>query len=154
MHTYVAKPAEAHAARQWWIVDAQGQSLGRLASQVAGLLRGKHKPTYAPDVDTGDYVIVINAGRVKVTGTKGDNKMYYSHSGYSGSLRTTSFNDLVRRRPEQPVEKAVKGMLPKNVLGRQMLTKLKVYGAAAHPHEAQQPKTMTLGAVKATGEKS
>lgn len=144
MQTHVTKPAEAHASRKWWVVDAQGQPLGRLASQVAAVLRGKHKATYAPSVDAGDYVIVINASKVKVTGSKRDNKMYYSHSGHPGALRRTSFGELVRRRPDQPIEKAVKGMLPKNVLGRQLLAKLKIYAAEKHPHQAQQPKPMTL----------
>jgi large subunit ribosomal protein L13 len=154
MQTYVAKPAAAHAAREWWVVDADGQPLGRLASHVAALLSGKHKPTYAPSVDTGDYVVVINAAKVKVTGTKGEKKLYYRHSGYPGSLRTTSFNDLVKRTPAQPIEKAVKGMLPKSVLGRSMLSKLKVYATAKHPHEAQQPKSLVPGAKKTSGGKS
>jgi large subunit ribosomal protein L13 len=144
MRTHVSKPAEAKAARKWWLVDAKGQPLGRLASQVAHVLRGKHKPTYQPDVDTGDFVIVINAGQVKVTGNKYNDKMYYRHSGYPGAIKGESFRHLVARRAEMPIQIAVKGMLPKNVLGRQMLTKLKVYGAGEHPHQAQQPEKLGL----------
>ena len=144
MRTHVSKPAEAKATRKWWLVDAKGQPLGRLASRVAHVLRGKHKPTYQPDVDTGDFVIVINAGQVKVTGKKSTDKMYYRHSGYPGAIKGESFRHLVARRAEMPIQIAVKGMLPKNVLGRQMLTKLKVYGAGDHPHQAQQPEKLSL----------
>ena len=144
MRTYVAKPAEAQSTRKWWVIDAKGQSLGRLASRVATVLRGKHKPTFTPHVDTGDFVIVINASQVKLTGAKTDDKKYYRHSGYPGGISEETFRHLVARRPEMPIELAVKGMLPKNVLGRQMLEKLKVYGEAVHPHQAQKPEPMPL----------
>ena len=144
MRTYVAKPAEASATRKWWVIDAKGQPLGRLASRVAAVLRGKHKPTYQPDVDTGDFVVVVNAAEVKVTGNKANDKMYYRHSGYPGAIKGEAFRHLIERRPEMPVEIAVKGMLPKNVLGRQMLAKLKVYGNGEHPHQAQQPEKLSV----------
>ncbi len=144
MPTYVAKPAEAAATRKWWLVDAKDQPLGRLASRVATLLRGKHKVTYTPHVDTGDFVVVVNAGQVKVTGNKALDKKYYTHSGYPGALRGENFQHLSERHPERPIELAVKGMLPKNVLGRQMITKLKVYGDGAHPHQAQKPEPFKL----------
>jgi large subunit ribosomal protein L13 len=139
MPTYNAKPAEALAARKWWVVDAADQPLGRLASRVAILLRGKHKTTFTPHVDTGDFVIVINAEKVKLTGSKRLSKHYYRHSGYPGAMRKESFEHIIVRRPEVPIQKAVKGMLPKNVLGRQLITKLKVYAGAEHPHRAQKP---------------
>jgi large subunit ribosomal protein L13 len=144
MPTYVAKPAEAQETRKWYVVDATNLPLGRLASRIASVLRGKHKPTYTPHVDTGDFVIVVNAGQVKVTGTKAKNKMYYRHSGYPGAIRGESFEHIVARHPDAPITLAVKGMLPKNVLGRQMLEKLKVYGAGEHPHRAQKPETLTV----------
>ncbi len=144
MRTYAAKPAEAIATRKWWVVDAQGKSLGRLASKVASVLRGKHNASYTPHVDTGDFVIVVNADKVNLTGSKATTKMYYNHSGYPGSLREESFQHLMQRHPDQPVRLAVKGMLPKNVLGRQMLSKLKVYGSATHPHQAQQPEPLEV----------
>ena len=144
MRTYVAKPAEAQSTRKWWVIDAKDQSLGRLASKIATVLRGKHKPTFTPHVDTGDFVIVINASKVKLTGAKTDDKKYYRHSGYPGGLKEETFRHLSARRPEVPIQQAVKGMLPKNVLGRQMLEKLKVYGTAEHPHQAQKPEPMPL----------
>jgi large subunit ribosomal protein L13 len=144
MRTYVAKPAEAESTRKWWLVDAKGQPLGRLASRVATLLRGKHKPTYTPHVDTGDFVVVVNAAEVKVTGAKANDKKYYTHSGYPGAIRSVAFRHLVEKHPERPIEIAVKGMLPKNVLGRQMILKLKVYGDGAHPHQAQKPEAFKL----------
>ena len=144
MPTYVAKPAEAQATRKWYVVDAKDQPLGRLASKIATVLRGKHKPTYTPHVDTGDFVIVVNAAQVKLTGNKANDKMYYRHSGYPGAIRGESFRHLVEKHPDAPVTLAVKGMLPKNVLGRQMLEKLKVYGDAAHPHQAQKPETLAV----------
>jgi large subunit ribosomal protein L13 len=144
MSTYVAKPAEAQATRKWWVVDATNQPLGRLASRVAAVLRGKHKAIYTPHVDTGDFVIVINAEKIKLTGTKSLNKMYYSHSGYPGAIRSQNYENTIASHPELPVSKAVKGMLPKNVLGRQMLSKLKVYGKADHPHQAQKPAALPL----------
>lgn len=143
MPTYVAKPAETQANRKWYVVDAADQPLGRLASKIAQVLRGKHKAIYTPHVDTGDFVIVVNAARVKLTGKKADQKMYYRHSGYPGAIRQESFRHLVVRQPDAPIRHAVKGMLPKNVLGRQMLEKLKIYGAAEHPHQAQKPATLT-----------
>lgn len=144
MRSYVAKPAEAVNTRKWWVVDATNQPLGRLASRVASVLRGKHKPTFTPHVDTGDFVIVINAHKVKVTGAKAHDKFYHTHSGYPGAIRSESFEKAIVRHPDLPVTEAVKGMLPKNVLGREMLTKLKVYGTAEHPHKAQQPATLAL----------
>jgi large subunit ribosomal protein L13 len=144
MTTYVAKPAEAASTRKWWLVDAKGQPLGRLASRVATRLRGKHKPTYTPHVDTGDFVVVVNAAEVKVTGNKANDKKYYTHSGYPGAIRSEAFRHLVDRHPERPIEIAVKGMLPKNVLGRQMIQKLHVYGEGAHPHQAQKPEPFKL----------
>jgi large subunit ribosomal protein L13 len=144
MSTFVAKPAEASATRKWFVVDATNQSLGRLASRVASVLRGKHKPTYTPHVDTGDFVIVINADKVKLTGAKVTDKMYYRHSGYPGAIRGEAYRDLVSRHPDAPITLAVKGMLPKNILGRQMLEKLKVYGTAEHPHRAQKPETLAV----------
>lgn len=144
MRTYVAKPAEAVSTRKWWVIDAKDQPLGRLASKIATVLRGKHKPTFTTHVDTGDFVIVINASKVKLTGTKADAKKYYRHSGYPGGLKEENFRHLVARRPEIPIQQAVKGMLPKSVLGRHMLDKLKVYGEAEHPHQAQKPEPMPL----------
>jgi large subunit ribosomal protein L13 len=126
------------------VVDATDQPLGRLASKIATVLRGKHKPTYTPHVDTGDFVIVVNAAKVKLTGTKATDKMYYRHSGYPGAIRGESFEHIVQRHPDAPITLAVKGMLPKNVLGRQMLEKLKVYGAGEHPHKAQKPESLNV----------
>lgn len=142
--TLSAKPAEAHATRKWWVVDAKDQPLGRLASRVATLLAGKHKPTYTRHVDTGDFVIVVNASQVKLTGSKATTKTYYRHSGHPGGISGKGFQEVIATEPDLPVTKAVKGMLPKNVLGRQMLTKLKVYGGADHPHKAQKPETLAL----------
>lgn len=144
MRTYQAKPAEALPARKWWIVDAADQPLGRVASRVATVLRGKHKPTFTPHVDTGDFVIVINADKVKVTGNKAHQKQYFTHSGVPGHLKAERFADAVVRKPELPIRHAVKGMLPKNVLGRQLLKKLKVYAGTDHPHAAQQPQNLSL----------
>ncbi|HEY5962124.1 MAG TPA: 50S ribosomal protein L13 [Polyangiaceae bacterium] len=144
MRTFVAKPESAQATRKWWIIDANNQPLGRIASQVAVLLRGKHKPTFTPHVDTGDFVIVINASKVKLTGNKPSAKKYYRHSGYPGGISMISFEDVIEKHPELPIQKAVKGMLPKNVLGRQLITKLKVYGTQNHPHQAQQPAQFAL----------
>ncbi len=144
MTTYVAKPAEAQATRKWWVVDAKDQPLGRLASKIAVLLSGKHKPTYTRHVDTGDFVIVVNASQVKLTGSKAETKMYYTHSGYPGGIHGKGFAHYVEHQPDLPVTQAVKGMLPKNVLGRQMLQKLKVYGGAEHPHKAQKPQPLAL----------
>ena len=144
--TYTPKPADVE--REWFVVDAEGVPLGRLASEVAQLLRGKHKPTFAPHVDGGDHVIVVNADKVAVTSNKSKSKIYYRHSGYPGGLKAESFERLRERRPEVIVERAVKGMLPKNKLGRQIGKKLKVYAGGEHPHQAQQPKPHTLGAKK------
>jgi large subunit ribosomal protein L13 len=144
MRTFSAKPAEAQLARKWWVVDAKGQPLGRLASKVARVLRGTTKPTFTPHVDTGDFVIVINASDVKVTGRKAEQKRYFRHTGRPGSLRSESFRDVIVRRPEVPIEMAVRGMLPKNSLGRSLLRKLKIYATAAHPHSAQKPETLAV----------
>lgn len=137
MRTFSPKPGDVQ--RQWHVIDATDVVLGRLATQVATLLRGKHKPVYAPHVDTGDFVIVINAEKVALTGTKRENKVEYRHSGYPGGLRSTSYDELLAKNPRRVVEKAVKGMLPHTTLGRHMLTKLKVYAGPEHPHQAQQP---------------
>jgi len=142
--TYSAKPAEAAASREWWVVDAEGKSLGRLASEIAKILRGKHKTTFTPHVDTGDFVIVVNAAKVRLTGAKLDKKYYYRHSGAPGGFRAEPYRHVMARKPEFPITKAVKNMLPKNVLGRQMLGKLKVYAAAEHPHVAQKPQTLEI----------
>jgi large subunit ribosomal protein L13 len=138
--SFVATPVTAQASRAWFVIDATDKPLGRLASEVAHVLRGKHKPTFTTHEDTGDFVVVVNAGKVKLTGNKLDGKFYYRHSGIPGGFRAESYRDLLARKPEFPIEKAVKGMLPKNVLGREMLTKLKIYATADHPHVAQQPK--------------
>ena len=137
MRTY--SPKGNDITRQWHVIDASDVVLGRLASQVAVLLRGKHKPIFAPHVDTGDFVIVINAGKVALSGNKLEQKRAYRHSGYPGGLRSISYGELMEKRPERIVEKAVRGMLPKNSLGRQTLRKLKVYAGPDHPHSAQQP---------------
>ena len=137
MRTYSPKPGEV--TREWYVIDATDVVLGRLASQVATLLRGKHKPQYAPHVDTGDFVIVVNADKIALTGAKREQKMDYRHSGYPGGLSATSYVELLEKNPRRAVEKAVKGMLPHTTLGRQMLTKLKVYAGPEHPHQAQQP---------------
>jgi large subunit ribosomal protein L13 len=144
MRTFVAKPESAQATRKWWIIDANNQPLGRLASQVAVLLRGKHKTTFTPHVDTGDFVIVVNASKVRLTGNKPSAKKYYRHSGYPGGLTMITFEDVIVKHPELPIQKAVKGMLPKNVLGRQLITKLKIYGTQKHPHTAQKPEQFAL----------
>lgn len=144
MRTYSAKPAEAHDARQWWVIDANDQPLGRIASRVATVLRGKHKPTFTPHVDTGDFVIVINAAKVKATGQKMSQKRYYSFSGYIGSMSSVTLGEAIDKTPEMPIKHAVKGMLPKNILGRQLLKKLKVYPGTEHPHSAQKPQTLEL----------
>lgn len=142
MKTYYAKPGEVE--REWLLVDAEDMVLGRLATQVAQILKGKTKPTYTPHVDVGDFVVVINADKVRLTGNKADSKMYYHHSGYQGGLKETSFQDMLAKHPERIVEKAVKGMLPKNTLGRAMGKKLKVYAGSEHPHAAQNPRKIEL----------
>ena len=142
--TFVATKVTAQASRVWWVVDATNKPLGRLASEVARVLRGKHKPTFTPHEDTGDFVIVVNADKVKLTGAKLDKKFYYSHSGIPGGFAAESVRHMMARKPEFPIEKAVKGMLPKNVLGREMFTKLKVYATADHPHASQKPQPLTV----------
>jgi large subunit ribosomal protein L13 len=132
-------PKDSDITRQWHVIDATDVVLGRLASHVAVLLRGKHKPIFAPHVDTGDFVVVINADKIALSGAKLENKMAYRHSGYPGGLRAVSYGDLMAKHPERAVEKAVKGMLPKNSLGRKTFSKLKVYAGPTHPHQAQQP---------------
>lgn len=140
--TYSPKPSEIE--RSWWVIDAEDLPLGRLASEVAQILRGKHKPTYAPHMDTGDHVIVVNADKVAVTSDKAQAKIYYRHSGFPGGIKAETFEALRARRPEAIVERAVRGMLPKNKLGRQMARKLKVYAGPDHPHQAQQPEARDL----------
>lgn len=144
MQTLSTKPADAEANRNWWVVDAEGQPLGRIASKIATVLRGKHKPTYTPHVDTGDFVVVINAAKVKATGRKLTQKKYFNHSGYIGSIKAITLGDAIEKDAAMPIKHAVKGMLPKNILGRQLLRKLKVYSGAEHPHHAQQPKSLSL----------
>ena len=141
--TYVTR--EEDVQREWYVVDASGQTLGRLAARVASVLRGKHKPTYSPSVDVGDFVVVVNAEKVHVTGRKLDQKLYYRHSGYPGGLKEITLRNLLQRHPNRVIEHAVRGMLPKNRLGRQVFRHLKVYAGSEHPHEAQQPKTLELG---------
>ncbi|MDM4761457.1 50S ribosomal protein L13 [Galbitalea sp. SE-J8] len=143
--TFSPKPADLK--REWLVIDATDVVLGRLASHVAALLRGKHKPTFAPHVDGGDFVIVVNAEKVALTGQKLQKKLAYRHSGYPGGLSATGYAELLEKHPTRAVEKAVRGMLPKNSLGRDQLTKLKVYAGPEHPHAAQQPKTYTLSQV-------
>ena len=142
MKTYVANSLDRE--RNWLLVDAEGQTLGRLATQIADALRGKRKPVYTPHVDTGDFVIVVNAEKISVTGQKLQEKKYYRHSGYPGGLKSRTLNDMLERRPEEVIRLAVKGMLPKNRLARKQLTKLKVYAGPEHPHTAQQPKPLEL----------
>ncbi len=142
MKTFVTKPAEVQ--RAWFVVDAEGQTLGRLASTVATVLRGKHKPIYSPSVDCGDYVIVLNADKVAVTGKRLEQKRYYRHSLYIGGLKEISLRDQLQQHPERVIESAVRGMLPKNALGRKMFKKLKVYAGGEHPHAAQLPQPMEL----------
>ncbi|MFC8598330.1 MULTISPECIES: 50S ribosomal protein L13 [unclassified Isoptericola] len=142
MRTYTPKPGDVQ--RDWYVVDATDVVLGRLASQVAILLRGKHKPTFAPHVDGGDFVIVINADKVALSGNKRETKLAYRHSGYPGGLRSVAYGELLEKNPERAVEKAVRGMIPKTTLGREQLGKLKVYRGAEHPHAAQQPKPFEI----------
>ena len=142
MKTWNAKPGEIE--RRWYLVDAEGQTLGRLATQIADTLRGKRKPQYTPHVDTGDFVVVVNAAKITVTGNKLDDKLYHRHSGYPGGLRSRPLRDELERRPTEVIRKAVKGMLPRNRLARQQLTKLKVYAGPQHPHEAQAPRPLEV----------
>jgi large subunit ribosomal protein L13 len=137
MKTYSAKPLEVE--RKWWLIDADGLTLGRVSTIIATLLRGKHKPQYTPHIDTGDFVIVINAEKIQVTGKKFTQKKYYSHSGYPGGFKAVAFKDMQAKHPERVIEKAVWGMVPHNSLGREQIRKLKVYAGPAHPHEAQKP---------------
>jgi large subunit ribosomal protein L13 len=140
--TWTAKPGEV--ARDWYLVDADGQTRGRLATQIADTLRGKRKPQYTPHTDTGDFVVVVNAEKIAVTGQKLDQKMYHRHSGYPGGLRSRTLRQQLARRPEEVLRKAVKGMLPRNRLSRAQITKLKIYAGPDHPHEAQAPKPLKL----------
>jgi large subunit ribosomal protein L13 len=142
MKTWNAKPGEI--ARKWYVVDAEGKTLGRLATQIAETLRGKRKPEYTPHVDTGDFVVVVNAEKIVTTGKKRDEKLYHRHSGYPGGLRTRTLNDMLERRPTEVIRLAVKGMLPRNRLSRAQLTKLKVYAGPEHPHAAQAPEPLPL----------
>ena len=142
MKTFSAKPSDIK--RDWYVVDATGKTLGRLASEIAIRLRGKHKPEYPPHMDTGDYIVVINARDIRVTGNKANDKLYHRHSGYPGGIKSISFNKLRQSKPERIIETAVKGMLPKGPLGREMYRKLKVYPGAAHKHAAQQPIPLEL----------
>lgn len=140
--TYMAKPQDVQ--RSWYLLDADGQTVGRLASEIAKRLRGKHKPEYTPHVDTGDYIVVINADKIHISGNKDQDKYYYHHTGFPGGIKSQSFNDLKASKPEKILEKAVKGMMPRGPLGRQMLKKLKIYSGAEHKHEAQQPKPLNI----------
>jgi large subunit ribosomal protein L13 len=140
--TYVAKPSDRQ--RDWYVVDAEGQTLGRLATRIADALRGKRKPEYTPHIDTGDFIVVVNAEKIRVTGDKMNQKRYWRHSGYPGGIKSRTLAEMLERRPEEVIRKAVKGMLPRNRLARQQLTKLKVYAGPEHPHEAQQPKPMEI----------
>jgi large subunit ribosomal protein L13 len=147
--TYAPKPAEI--VRKWYVIDADGLVLGRLATEVARLLRGKHQPFFAPNCDTGDHVIIINASKVVMTSNKASQKFYYRHSGYPGGLRSTSYADLLDTDPVGLVERAIAGMVPKNTLGRQQLSKLKVYAGAEHPHDAQQPVNYDTASIRRAG---
>lgn len=142
MKTFSAKPETVK--RDWYVVDAAGKTLGRLATEVARRLRGKHKPEFTPHVDTGDYIVVINAEKIAVTGNKATDKMYHSHTGFPGGIKSISFDKLIQKKPEMVIEKAVKGMLPKNPLGRAMYRKLKVYAGSEHKHTAQQPQVLDI----------
>ena len=142
MKTFSAKAEEVN--REWFLIDAEGKTLGRMASEIAFRLRGKHKPEFTPHVDTGDYIVVVNAEKVAVTGNKLNDKMYHHHTGYVGNLKSIKLKDMLAKQPERVIEKAVKGMLPKNTLGRDMYRKLKVYAGPTHPHEAQEPKALEI----------
>jgi large subunit ribosomal protein L13 len=142
MKTFSAKAQDVN--HDWYVVDASGKTLGRLASEIAHRLRGKHKPEYTPHVDTGDYIVVINAEKVRVTGNKATDKMYHRHTGYPGGLKSMSFEKLIDKAPERVIQGAVKGMLPRNPLGRAMFKKLKVYAGTEHPHAAQQPQALNI----------
>ena len=144
MKTYIAKENEVLDSRRWYIVNAQDLILGRMASKIASILKGKHKPIYSPHQDVGDFVVVVNAEKIKVTGNKLKDKIYYRHSGYAGGQKATSLGQMLQKHPERVIELAVKRMLPKNVLGRQMFLKLKVYAGPEHPHQAQQPEELDI----------
>lgn len=152
MMTKTYLPSQDSIDRKWYVIDAADQRLGRLASEIACILRGKNKPTYTPHLDTGDFVVVINADKVQVTGRKSEQKLYRRHSGRPGGMKTETFNKLLARIPERIIEQAVKGMLPKNPLGRQMYRKLKVYAGSDHPHTAQQPETLTINTIPTKGD--
>ena len=142
MKTFSAKPEQVR--HDWFIVDASGKTLGRLATEIARRLRGKHKPEYTPHVDTGDYIIIVNAEKIRVTGRKETDKTYYHHTGFPGGIKSITFDKLIDKAPERIIQSAVKGMMPKNRLSRAMLSKLKVYAGSAHPHEAQQPEVLDI----------
>lgn len=142
MKTYMATPSTIE--RKWYVVDAEGQTLGRLASEVATVLRGKHKPTYTPHLDTGDFVIVINAEKIKLTGRKESQKMYYRFTGYVGNLKKITYKTMMEKHPDRIIQMAVKGMIPHNVLGRQVMDKLHVYAGSEHPHQAQKPEVLEI----------
>jgi large subunit ribosomal protein L13 len=142
MKTYVAKPSDRQ--RDWYVVDAEGQTLGRLATQIADTLRGKRKPEYTPHIDTGDFIVVVNAEKIRVTGKKLEQKTYWRHSGYPGGIKSRSLAEMLDRKPEEVIRKAVKGMLPRNRLARQQLNKLKIYAGPEHPHEAQAPQQLEV----------
>ena len=144
MTTKTFTPRAGDIERQWFVVDAEGKTLGRLASQIAHILRGKHTPTYSPHMDLGDHIVVINAEKIRVTGRKAEQKVYYRHTGYPGGLRTTTYEDMLGKHPERILRIAVKGMLPNNILGRQMFKKLRVYAGPEHEHAAQQPQALSV----------
>jgi large subunit ribosomal protein L13 len=146
MKTYVAKPSTIQ--KKWYVVDASGRTLGRLATVVADTLRGKNKPTYTPTIDTGDFVVIVNADKIVVTGKKAEDKMYYHHTGYPGGIKSESYRHLFARKPEEVVRKAIKGMLPHTKLGAAQLKKLKIYAGAEHPHQAQHPEVLELDSAK------
>ena len=150
MKTWNAKPADVE--RRWYVVDAEGQTLGRLSTQIADALRGKRKPGYTPHVDTGDFVVVVNAEKIGVTGKKLQQKLYYRHSGYPGGIRSRTLAEQLERRPTEVIRKAVKGMLPRNKLGRAQIGKLKIYAGPDHPHEAQQPEPLQIATRRTTAE--
>ena len=143
-YTYISTREDALAARKWFVVDAEGRVVGRLATQIANILRGKHKPSFTPHVDCGDFVVVLNAAKVRLSGTKLEDKLYIRHSGWPGGVRRATAGRVMRERPERVLRSAVVGMLPKNRLGRRLATKLKIYRGAEHPHAAQQPETLAL----------
>lgn len=144
MTTKSFTPRAGDIERSWYVVDADGKTLGRLASQIAHVLRGKHKPTYSPHMDLGDHIVVINAEKIHVTGRKAEQKVYYRHTGYPGGLRTTTYEDMMKKHPDRILRTAIKGMMPNNVLGRQMFKKLRIYAGSEHGHAAQQPQALEL----------